>query len=127
MICAVCNVGSLEDKVVSTWIQRGDKWSLALKVRALVCDNCGDASFSQETAERLARLRDETTYEVPTGFYNAWVFDLEQMDEDKATGKRPAITSTDLAPPGYPRPTTTVIPVQPTISTGVKNLLGSRE
>jgi hypothetical protein len=72
-----------------------------LKVPALVCDNCGDTSFSQAIAERLGRLSDESILQVPTGFYTALEFDLETMDKATAEGRRPVVTSTDLVPPGY--------------------------
>jgi YgiT-type zinc finger domain-containing protein len=102
MDCPICGVGELQNKEIDTWIRRGGKWALVINQAALVCDNCGDSSFSEDDAHVLARLSDESIHQIPTGMCYVQVFDRRQMAEDQARGWRPEVNSTEPMPPNLP-------------------------
>ena len=54
--CPVCRQGILEDKLTETWMQKGNRWVLFRNVPAVKCEVCGETTFSQKVAERLAAV-----------------------------------------------------------------------
>jgi YgiT-type zinc finger domain-containing protein len=93
MLCPVCNEGSLQEALVETCKRRGDRWVVFVNVPALVCEVCGEQSFSQEIAERLADMLDPNSCERPTSFIYTAVFDLVKIDVARTQGERPLIVS----------------------------------
>jgi len=72
--CRVCNNGVMEEQLVETWMCRAGKWVLFRNVPATVCNICGERTFSQEVAERLATMLDSGDSEYPTSFDYVPVF-----------------------------------------------------
>ncbi|MBI2908373.1 MAG: YgiT-type zinc finger protein [Chloroflexi bacterium] len=90
--CRICNAGELREGLVETWMPAGPPlagWVLFRNVPATVCDTCGEKTFSQETAERLATILDPASRETPSKFLRAPVFDLALIDAAQAKGKKP--------------------------------------
>lgn len=110
MECPVCGADELQAREVEKWIHRGGQWALVLYQPGMVCDNCGDVSFSQEEAESLARLADESIPQTPTAFCHVKVFDRRKMAEEQAKGRRPAIVSTEPVAPNGLTPLSTARP-----------------
>ena len=117
--CSVCKQGKLEESLVETWMHRGERWVLIRNVPGVVCDTCGDKSFSQEAAERLARLLSRGSSEAPTDLYRAAVFDLEVIEKEENEGRRPAVSSTDISLPEFLRLKKTTPVVYPSVTTEV--------
>ena len=81
MDCPICGDGELEQQRVETWIKRGERWALIRGARALVCNNCGDQSFDQRTAEQIATIADVQAYPVrPTSMETFSIFDLSEIE-----------------------------------------------
>lgn len=94
--CQVCASGTLREELVETCLRRGDRWILFRNVPALVCGVCGEKSFSQEVAERLARIIDPANREFPTSYDSVPVYDLVEMNLATSRKKRlPRVSKTD--------------------------------
>ena len=50
MKCEVCTIGNRVERLVRYNVDLGDKLVLVEKVPAIVCDNCGEVSFSPDVA-----------------------------------------------------------------------------
>ena len=53
MKCEVCTIGNRVERLVRYNVDLGDKLVLVEKVPAIVCDNCGEVSFSPDVASRI--------------------------------------------------------------------------
>ena len=87
--CPVCQDGELRDQSVEQWMRKGEFWVLMRHVPATVCDRCGDVSFTQEVAEKLASLLLPGSKEAPTGAGYYVIYDLNIIDRERDEGVRP--------------------------------------
>jgi YgiT-type zinc finger domain-containing protein len=78
--CPVCPAGEMIDERIETWMRKAGEWVLLRGVPARRCDVCGETTFAQEVAERLANIVAPDSKERPTGSYQAPVFDLQKLD-----------------------------------------------
>jgi YgiT-type zinc finger domain-containing protein len=83
--CPVCREGTLEDQLVETCLQSGDRWVLFKNVPAIKCDMCGETTFSQDVAERLASLLSQNSSDVPTRFVSCPEYDLARLETSNGT------------------------------------------
>src|SRR3990172_5099547 len=97
--CPCCQNDTLEERLVETWMRREGRWVLLKNVPAMVCEPCGEKLFSQEVAERLARIVRADSAETPTGLLGTPVFDLAVIDGACARGERPVSISGTAQPP----------------------------
>jgi len=71
-------------------MRKADQWVLITNVLATKCDACGETTFSQETAERLADILDPSSSERPTGSRWCPEYDIEKLDIVRASGENAA-------------------------------------
>ena len=58
--CHVCGGTKAHRKLVSEIFQINDKHVLVQNIPALICERCGEATFSKETTEKVRKMvRDE--------------------------------------------------------------------
>ena len=69
--CPVCR-GPRSEKLTEIWIRYRGAWALMLNVPAIVCEQCGDRVFPQESAEHMERLLQGTSAQF--GYFP--IFDL---------------------------------------------------
>lgn len=102
--CPTCHNGQLQQQFVETWMPRRDhRWAFFKNVPALVCDLCGQKTFSQEVAERLAIILRPDSGESPTNFVYAVEFDLAVIDRARFRGERPiSVSGTGHSPASLP-------------------------
>lgn len=84
--CPVCRAGELRDERVETWMRKGDQWVLMTGVPATKCDLCGETTFSQTVAERLAEILAPDSTEKPTGSRWSAEYDVEKLDRAQVSG-----------------------------------------
>ena len=84
--CPVCRTGELQHEGVETWMWKADQWVLFTNVPASKCDVCGEITFAQETAERLADIVAPDSTEQPTGFRRCPEYDIEKLDAVRVPG-----------------------------------------
>jgi YgiT-type zinc finger domain-containing protein len=87
--CPVCRTGELRSERVETWMRKGDQWVLFSKVPAIKCDTCGETTFSEDVAERLAGILAPDSTEQSTGSRRSPEYNLEKMDAVRAAASRP--------------------------------------
>jgi YgiT-type zinc finger domain-containing protein len=83
--CPVCRTGELQEDRVETWMRKADQWVLLTGVPATKCDVCGETTFSQKVAERLAEVLAPDAPERPTGSRWSPEYDLEKLNAAQAT------------------------------------------
>jgi YgiT-type zinc finger domain-containing protein len=54
--CVVCPEGQLEVSTFTKTMERGETTLVVKGVPALVCDTCGDASYTEAIGQRLAEM-----------------------------------------------------------------------
>ena len=89
MRCPVCRSGELQDERVETWMRKADQWVLLTHVPASRCDACGETTFSQKVAERLADIVAPDSTVTPTGSRWSPEYDMEKLDRARSTGGMP--------------------------------------
>jgi hypothetical protein len=72
-------------------MRKSDQWVLLTRVPAIKCDTCGETTFSQEVAERLAEVLAPNSTEQPTGSRWSPEYDIEKLDRVRADGGTPQI------------------------------------
>jgi len=68
-------------------MRKGGQWVLVTNVPASTCDVCGETTFGQEIAERLADIIAPDSTEQPTGFRRCPEYDIEKLDIARASGE----------------------------------------
>ena len=92
--CVECREGSLVDGTTDTWMRdRNGRWVLLVNVAAQVCDVCGDTSFSAGIAKALAAMIDPDRHEILTAFVTRPVFDVAEIERQRAEGGRPILVT----------------------------------
>ena len=84
--CPVCRAGERRDERVETWMRKGDQWVLMTGVPATKCDLCGETTFSQTVADRLAEILAPDSAEQPTGSRWSPEYDVEKLDRAHVSG-----------------------------------------
>jgi YgiT-type zinc finger domain-containing protein len=92
--CPVCGTGELKNERVETWMRNASQWVLFSQVPAMRCDVCGETTFSQAVAERLAEILASGSTERATGSRWSPEFDLEKLDSARSDGETPRIGAT---------------------------------
>jgi YgiT-type zinc finger domain-containing protein len=87
--CPVCRSGELHDADVETWMKKAGQWVLLTHVPARKCDTCGETTFSQKVAERLADIVDLSSATEPTGSRWFAEYNLDQLGNERPTGESP--------------------------------------
>ena len=87
--CPACRSGELHDVDVETWMKKADQWVLLTHVPARKCDTCGETTFSQKVAERLADIVALDSTDRPTGSRWSPEYNLDQVGIERPTGEAP--------------------------------------
>jgi HTH-type transcriptional regulator/antitoxin MqsA len=74
MKCEVCAIGNRIEKLVRYSVDLGDRLVLVENVPAIVCDNCGEVSFSPQIASRIQHTVREG--KAPSRTVDTLVYDL---------------------------------------------------
>lgn len=79
--CKTCEIGDVRDQKVEKWIKRGTEWVLLKNIPALVCDACGERSYTQKVAELMGRIASPQQSVEPTGLDQTphLIYDLDEM------------------------------------------------
>ncbi len=78
--CPVCNLGTMEPRVIEHPIRHNGRWVLAEHVPADVCDTCGETLLTAEVVERLER----TLALPPSSSRRIEVFDLHLPERNSS-------------------------------------------
>lgn len=116
--CPICTEGQLEEQHIEKWLRSEGKWVLFRHVPALVCDQCGDTTFTSEVVERLHGVLVPTSGARPTELIYSKVYDLTEIDAAQATGRlplafetAPVMATTTEWPDSEPKRSGTVVEV----------------
>jgi len=60
--CEVCGSTSIQDEIVSEVFHVNDQYQLVENIPASVCAQCGEKTFSRETAENIRKLLNGPTH-----------------------------------------------------------------
>jgi hypothetical protein len=79
--CKVCVNGVLEEQVIEKWLSCGEppRWVLFANVPAIVCELCGETSFSHDVVARLTELARSLPDNAPTRTITSAVYDLARF------------------------------------------------
>ena len=59
MRCPICNEGYSEDGLSTLTVERNGSIILFKNVPALICNNCGESYFSNDTSKKIYKLSQE--------------------------------------------------------------------
>lgn len=93
MNCPICYDGQLEDQLVEQWMRRGEHWVLFRNVPALVCDRCGEPTFSRDVTARFLQLLQTDDDTRPTFDIMVPVYDLQLIDAAATKPQMPMLTA----------------------------------
>lgn len=56
MRCLACHTGAMEEQLVEAWFKRNERWVLVTNIPGMVCDSCGERTYSQATVDRIEQV-----------------------------------------------------------------------